>query len=77
MVALDELLGETLDCSGSDLHIKAGSPPLVRIHGELLPMNRPILSAEEACTLSYQALKAEQRSKFEEDRELDFAYILP
>jgi len=77
MVALDELLGETLDCSGSDLHIKAGSPPLVRIHGELLPMNRPILSAEEACTLSYQALKAEQRAKFEEDRELDFAYILP
>lgn len=77
MVPLDELLGATLDRDGSDLHIKADSPPLVRIRGDLLPLDMPPLSAAEAQTLSYQTLTAEQMTRFEQEMELDFAYTLP
>ncbi len=77
MVPLDELLGATLDRDGSDLHIKADSPPLVRVRGDLLPLDMPPLTADEAQTLSYQTLSAEQLSRFEQEMELDFAYTLP
>jgi twitching motility protein PilT len=76
MVTLDELLQATLDCNGSDLHIKANSPPLVRVYGDLLPLNAPILTPDEARQLSYSVLTPEQIERFEEERELDFAYSM-
>lgn len=77
MTALDDLLGATLETDGSDLHIKAGSPPLVRVRGDLLPLERPPLTLDEAKSISYSALTQDQITRFERDQELDFAYTLP
>jgi twitching motility protein PilT len=76
MLTLDDLLISTVDCDGSDLHIKVGSPPLVRIRGDLLPLNAPVLSAQESRDLCFTTLTRVQIDKFVADRELDFAYSI-
>lgn len=74
MVVLDQLLESCVFHDGSDLHIKADSPPLIRVYGDLLPLDMEPLSSDEAKWLCYCALNDSQRVKFEEDFEIDFAY---
>jgi twitching motility protein PilT len=75
MVTIDELLTATVKMDGSDLHLKAGSPPLVRKYGDLNPLqNAPILSAEEVKQLAYSVLTPPQIEKFEKEWEYDAAY---
>jgi len=74
MRKIDELLTIAANRDASDLHIKANSPPLLRIYGELLPMDHPPMSAEEAKELSYSVLNPAQREAFEQDWELDLGY---
>jgi twitching motility protein PilT len=76
-ITIDELLTEVVQRSGSDLHVKADSPPLVRIYGDLFPMDHPPFSMEEAKALSYSVLSPEQIAQFEQDLELDLAYEIP
>jgi len=77
LVTVDQLLYTTVHYQGSDLHIKADSPPLVRIHGDLIHLDMEPLTAEETKWLSYSVLSENQRARFEEDLELDFAYEIP
>ena len=77
MKTIDELLQTTVAMGGSDLHIKVGSPPLVRVRGELAPLDMEPLTARHAKELSYADLTKTQQKRFEEDLELDFAYVLP
>ena len=44
MKTVDELLHEMVSRTASDLHIKAGSPPVVRVDGELHLLDEPVLS---------------------------------
>jgi twitching motility protein PilT len=81
MVLLDQLLQACVYNEGSDLHIKADSPPLVRIHGDLLPLDidptapEPVaLTADEVRWLCFSVLTDIQKARFEEELELDFAY---
>ncbi len=71
---LQELLRVMIDQGGSDLHITAGSPPRIRLHGKLSPMNAPALSGIEAKQLCYSILTDVQKHKFEEENELDFSF---
>ncbi|MDE2125963.1 MAG: type IV pilus twitching motility protein PilT [Armatimonadetes bacterium] len=73
-VVLDQLLESCVCNNGSDLHIKADSPPLVRVHGDLIPLDMEALSADEVKWLAYSNLSETQRTRFEEELELDFAY---
>ena len=59
---------------GSDLHISAGLPPVVRIDGNLQRMDVPALKPEEVELLLFPMLNKEQRRKLEQDWELDFSY---
>jgi twitching motility protein PilT len=77
MVTVDQLLYTTVHYQGSDLHIKAESPPLVRIHGDLVQLEMDPLTPEETKWLSFSVLSEVQRSRFEEELELDFAYEIP
>ncbi|MCC6445445.1 MAG: type IV pilus twitching motility protein PilT [Armatimonadetes bacterium] len=77
MVTVDQLLRETVQRGGSDLHIKAESPPLIRYHGDLLPVQVPPLTSEQALALVHSILSEYQRRRFEEDLELDLAYEIP
>jgi twitching motility protein PilT len=76
-ITVDQLLTTTVQMEGSDLHIKADSPPLVRVHGDLLPLELPPLSMEEAKELAYSVLSPQQVARFEEDLEFDFGYEIP
>ncbi|MBW3624303.1 MAG: type IV pilus twitching motility protein PilT [Armatimonadetes bacterium] len=76
-VKLDDLLKFLVQQQGSDLLIKAESPPLVRVHGELKPMRMEPFSAEQAKEIIYDILTDEQIRRFEEDLELDLSYELP
>jgi twitching motility protein PilT len=61
---------------GSDLHISAGEPPLLRIHGEIKRIEIPPLNREELHIMLYDVLTDQQRKKFEETNELDFSLEL-
>ena len=76
MKTINELLRITVEMGGSDLHIKVGSPPLVRVRGELTPLEMEPLTSAQSKELSYADLTKTQRVRFEEDMELDFAYAL-
>ncbi|MFH1023753.1 MAG: type IV pilus twitching motility protein PilT [Planctomycetota bacterium] len=74
MVTIEELLQLLVEKRGSDLHITAGSAPRIRIDGELLPTEHPVLSAEDSQKLIYSVLDNDQIAKFEKELELDFSF---
>src|SRR2546425_1949896 len=76
-ITVDELLATTVKMDGSDLHIKADSPPLVRVYGDLFPLDYPPFTMEQAKELSYSIISREQIERLEEDLELDTAYETP
>jgi len=72
---IQELLSVMVEKKASDLHIKTGRPPLMRIHGKLSPMeNIPPLAAEQVDDLAMQVLNPKQREQFENRNEFDTAY---
>ena len=73
---IDDLLRTAVARDASDIHIKAESPPLLRIYGELIPMDLPALSVDEAKRLSYMILTKQERELFEQQWELDLGYDL-
>jgi len=74
-VSIHQLLKFMVDNGGSDLHITVNSPPQVRIHGRLLPIEgtKP-LTAAETKQLTYSILTDQQKHKFEENLELDLSF---
>ena len=63
-----------IEKKGSDLHIGAGSPPMIRVDGDLQPVGSEFLTAAQAETLCTEILSHEQITKLDEDRELDLAF---
>jgi len=61
----------------SDMLIKVGSPPLLRIDGDLLPSKLPAISPDNIKGFITQIITPAQWRKFQEELELDFAYNLP
>jgi len=68
-----DLLVLTKKSDASDLHLSVGSPPLLRMHGEIVRHKRDVLSAEEIKTMLYSVMSEQQRSDYERDLEIDFA----
>lgn len=73
-VHLDDLLEYTIKQSGSDLHLSANLPPMVRIHGRLVKSPWESLKAVDIQRLMYDVLTGEQIQRFEATNELDFSY---
>src|SRR4029077_16529761 len=73
---LSDLLKKMLEMNGSDLHISTNSPPQVRVHGHLQPLDMPMLNPSETKQLAYSVLTDEQKHRFEEHLELDFSFGL-
>jgi len=73
---LPDLLKATLDLGGSDLHLSIGSPPQVRVNGQLQRLDLPALTPDVIKSLSYSVLTDMQKKKFEETWELDLAFGL-
>ncbi len=72
---LSELLKRMVDTGGSDLHITTNSPPRIRLHGELKPVEElPALGPADTKQLAYSILTDAQKHRFEENLELDFSF---
>ncbi len=71
---LHQLLKIMVDEGASDLHITTNSPPQIRVHGRLKPLNHPPLTAAETKQMIYAILNDSQKHMFEENLELDFSF---
>jgi len=77
-VTVDELLTKVVQRDGSDLHLKANQYPMVRIYGDLYPMQEyGKLTPEQVRDLCFSVISPTQRERFEKELELDFAYEVP
>lgn len=74
---LVDLLNVMIKHDASDLHLKAGSPPTVRLEGELVPVGSQVLTEEACKKLIFSALTPQQRMKLAKRQEIDFAYSIP
>ncbi|UCD83732.1 MAG: type IV pilus twitching motility protein PilT [Deltaproteobacteria bacterium] len=75
MARIDKFLKLVNDINASDLHLVAGSPPILRVHGELSPIdNSSVIGHEECKSLIFEILTDRQRKIYEETKDLDCAY---
>lgn len=76
--ALDSLLVALIEHGGSDLHLAVGSPPMIRVHGDLQPLPEyDPLTEDDTAMLIRAVLNDEQWAKFEQTLEMDIAYGIP
>jgi twitching motility protein PilT len=75
---IDKLFRALVKQEGSDLHLKVGSPPFIRLHGTLRALGRPPIDTEEMVRLIFPMLELQERRKriFDEDGGVDFAHTL-
>lgn len=74
MITLQQLLKTAVKQGASDLHLVAGSPPVLRVKGEMVRVKSDRLSDQECQNLCYSILTDFQKSQFEEKKELDFSF---
>ena len=71
-----QLLSFTYQQGGSDLHISAGEPPMIRVHGDMKKIKMPPLSLEDCQVMLYDIMGDAQRKVFEESADVDFSIEL-
>jgi len=76
-VKIDDLLKQVTACGASDLHIKAGSFPFMRLGGELRPVvDSQRLTQEDTLDMAFSMMSNRQKQRFKESNEVDIAYGL-
>jgi twitching motility protein PilT len=76
MITMEELLALLVRQGGSDLHISVGSPPRIRVHGTLLPVEHSPLDPETSRRLATSVLTSDQIARLDRDLELDCSFGL-
>ncbi|HEV2882727.1 MAG TPA: type IV pilus twitching motility protein PilT [Pyrinomonadaceae bacterium] len=77
VVKIDDLLRGATVCGASDLHIKAGSFPVMRVDGELKPItNSSRLTQDDTLDMAFSIMSNRQKQRFKETSEVDIAYGL-
>jgi twitching motility protein PilT len=77
MIDINALFTELMDLRGSDLHLKIGRPPLMRLAGEIIPTEAPAVTETDIDGALRQVLGAEGYSKLQKEGEADAAYAIP
>ena len=77
MFEIDPALRTLVERGGSDLHVKVGVPPTIRLHGELAPLEgyQP-LSGEDTEKAFHDIAEVRSLTEFEQDGEADFSYSI-
>jgi twitching motility protein PilT len=70
-------LAKLVELDGSDLHVKAGTPPKLRLNGVLDPIDREPLTHDECEAIGDAIVPPDRRDRFDSAGEVDFAYSLP
>ena len=73
MPTMQDLLREAADKGASDLHLSAGEPPLLRVHGDLVRIEHPAVTPAQVTELVNSIMSDAQRATFEAEHEVDFA----
>ncbi len=73
---VDKLFRALVKLEGSDLHLKVGKPPIVRVNGTLKPLNRGPIEVEEMARLLFPMMNERNRKIFDEEGGADFAYTV-
>ncbi|QUV81830.1 type IV pilus twitching motility protein PilT [Chloracidobacterium sp. D] len=74
-LTIDTLLALACSKGASDLHIKAGSHPFIRVNGELMPLvDVPRLSPEDTLAMAFSIMNNRQKQRFKDACEVDIAY---
>ena len=76
MAQLDKLFQHMIQQQASDLHLSAGSPPYIRVHGELQRLNMQPLTHEQNMKMFEEIMNERNRSEFRDRRQADFVYSL-
>ena len=77
MAKIDAIFQMVLEEGASDLHMVTGARPMLRIQGEIRPVEYDELTAELAGALLNEIMTAEQRAELEREGDVDFAYEVP
>jgi len=72
---VDKIFKALVKLEGSDLHLKVDQPPMVRLKGELRPLNRPAIDNEEMVRLLIPMMDDRNLAIFEKEGGADFAYV--
>jgi len=75
-VDISELLAFSVKNGASDLHLSAGEPPMIRIHGDMTKIKVPPIEQQQIQKMVYDIMNDNQRKTFEERLELDFSFAL-
>lgn len=75
-MTIDDLLRDLVNKEASDLHLTAGQPPVMRIHGELTRMPMDPLSEPELEKLLFAIVNEDRKKRLYEQRELDLSYFV-
>src|SRR5258706_12584826 len=74
-LSIDDLLRHAVENKSSDLHLKVGNHPYLRVDGQLAPMSDvPRITPEEMLSMAFSMMSNRQKQKFKENAELDMAY---
>src|SRR5262245_48205573 len=73
---VDKLFRACVNLKASDLHLKVGKPPMVRVDGTLRPMNREPIDDEEMVRLCFPLMNERSRKIFDRDGGADFAHMV-
>ena len=75
---LNDLLKFAIERDASDLHLKVGTHPVVRVDGELQPLTEfKRLMQEDTVAMAFSIMNARQKQRFKEEFEIDIAYSVP
>ena len=75
---INDLLKIAVERKASDLHLKVGSHPVIRVDGDLLPLGElKRLMQEDTIAMAFSMMNARQKQRFKEELELDIAYSVP
>ena len=74
---ITELLAFAVKNKASDLHLSAGLPPMIRVHGDVRRINLPPLEHKEVHAMVYDIMNDAQRKQLEETWECDFSFAIP
>lgn len=76
MAKIDELFKIMVEQGASDLHLSAGAPPILRLHGEMHPLETPPYTNEQVQALIFEILVEKHRKEFAANWELDCSYTI-
>src|SRR6187455_2622124 len=74
---ITELLAFAVKNKASDLHLAAGLPPMIRVHGDIRRINLPPMEHEDVHAMVYDIMSDAQRKMYEENLECDFSFAVP